>query len=88
MKRTNIDSQQTHFIGCWNLENNELCNAITQLFENNKNLQKQGESGYGKNLKIKKLFRFFGEVAILYGNLLILKILPEFAIPIPQQVKL
>ena len=29
MKRININSQQTHFIGCWNLENNNLCNEIT-----------------------------------------------------------
>ena len=54
MKRINIKSQQTHFIGCWNLENNKLCNEITNFFENNKNLQKPGVSGVGKNLKIKK----------------------------------
>jgi len=54
MKRININIQQTHFIGCWNLENNKLCNEIIRLFENNKNLQKQGESGYGKYLKKKK----------------------------------
>ena len=54
MKRININSQQTHFIGCWNFENNKLCNEITQFFENNKNLQRPGVSGSGKNLKIKK----------------------------------
>ena len=54
MKRININTQQTHFIGCWNLKNNKLCNEITQLFENNKNLQKQGVTGQGKNLNIKK----------------------------------
>ena len=54
MKRININSQQTHFIGCWNLENNNLCNEITNLFENNKNLQKQGVTDKGKNAKIKK----------------------------------
>ena len=54
MKRINIKSKQTHFIGCWNLENNKLCNEITNFFENNKNLQKPGVSGMGKNLKIKK----------------------------------
>ena len=54
MKRININSQQTHFIGCWNLKNNKLCNEITQLFENNKNLQKQGITGKGKNLNLKK----------------------------------
>ena len=54
MKRININTQQTHFIGCWNLVNNKLCNEITNFFENNKNLQKPGVSGMGKNLKIKK----------------------------------
>ena len=29
MKRININTQQTHFIGCWNLKNNKLCNEIT-----------------------------------------------------------
>ena len=54
MKRMNINSKQTHFIGCWNLKNNKLCNDITNFFENNKNLQKPGVSGLGKNLKIKR----------------------------------
>ena len=54
MKRININSQQTHFIGCWNLENNKLCNEITQFFENNKELQIQGITSYSKDLKVKK----------------------------------
>ena len=54
MKRTNINTQQTHFIGCWNIENEILCNEIIQLFENNKNLQKQGVVGKSTNLKVKK----------------------------------
>ena len=54
MKKININSQQTHFIGCWNLENNKLCNEITNFFEHNKNLQKPGVSGMGMNPKIKK----------------------------------
>ena len=54
MKRININSQQIHFIGCWNLENDKLCNEIINFFENNKNLQKPGISGMGKDVKIKK----------------------------------
>ena len=54
MKRINIKSQQTHFIGCWNLENEKLCNEIINFFERNKNLQKQGITGKGKNLNLKK----------------------------------
>ena len=53
MKRTSINTQQTHFIGSWNLENNNLCNEIIKFFENNKNLQEQGVTSAGKDLKAK-----------------------------------
>ena len=54
MKKINIDSQQVHFIGSWNLENKKLCSEIINFFEQNKNLQKPGVSGMGMNTKIKK----------------------------------
>ena len=54
MKKLKIKSKETHFIGCWNLENDKLCNEITSFFENNKSLQKPGISGAGLNPKIKK----------------------------------
>ena len=54
MRRINIDSKQTHFIGCWNLENNELCEKITQFFENNTDLQIKGVTSGGKDYKEKK----------------------------------
>ena len=54
MKRIDINSQQTHFIGCWNLEDNKLCNEITNFFEHNKILQKPGVSLKGLDPKIKK----------------------------------
>ena len=54
MKRIELNKRQIHFIGCWNLENNTLCNTIIDFFENNKNLQKQGSTNEGKNLKSKK----------------------------------
>ena len=54
MKRININTDQTNFIGCWNLENNKLCSEIIEFFENNKKLQKQGITAQGKNLKLKK----------------------------------
>ena len=53
MKRVNINTQHTHFIGCWNLQNNQLCDEIIQFFKNNKNLQQQGITSVGKNLKVK-----------------------------------
>ena len=54
MKKIGINSQQTHFIGCWNLENNKLCSEIINFFENNKGLQKPGVSGKGKDISVKK----------------------------------
>ena len=54
MKRININTEQTNFIGFWNLENNKLCSEIIEFFENNKKLQKQGITAQGKNLKLKK----------------------------------
>ena len=54
MKKININSQETHFIGCWNLENNKLCNEMTNFFENNRSLQQPGASGMGLNPKVKK----------------------------------
>jgi len=53
MKRININTQQTHFIGCWNIENSELCNEIIQFFKNNKNLQSRGATSRGVNLNKK-----------------------------------
>ena len=53
MKRININTQQTHFIGCWNLEDSGLCNEIIQFFKNNRDLQQQGVTSGGKNLNVK-----------------------------------
>ena len=54
MKKINIISKSTHFIGCWNLENNNLCSNIIDFFESNKDLQIPGASGLGVDTKIKK----------------------------------
>jgi prolyl 4-hydroxylase len=54
MKKIKINSDDTHFIGCWNLENDNLCNKIIEFFKNNKSLQTQGASASGVNTKIKK----------------------------------
>jgi len=40
MKRININTQQTKFIGCWKLENNKLCNERTNCLEKKKNITK------------------------------------------------
>lgn len=54
MKKIEINLKQPHFFGSWNLENNNLCDEIIKFFDENRNLQKQGVSGAGKNIKIKK----------------------------------
>ena len=49
MKKININIiNQAHFIGCWNLENNDLCKDIIQLFENNKTMQNKGKQKVNK----------------------------------------
>ena len=53
MKRLKINSDQTHFIGCWNIENENLSKDMIKFFDDNKDLQNQGISGVGVNLDIK-----------------------------------
>ena len=38
MKRVKI-SEQINFIGCWNIENENLCDSIVKFFEDRKELQ-------------------------------------------------
>ena len=52
-KINNLNSP--NFIGCWDIDNNELCNNIINFFENNEPLQKKGSTGLGVNEKIKKI---------------------------------
>ena len=54
MKKIEIENQKPNFIGCWNIENNNLCNQIISFFESNKNLSKQGTTTLGKNTEAKK----------------------------------
>ena len=53
MKRLKINSDQPHFIGCWNIENENLSKDMIKFFDDNKDLQNQGISGVGVNLDIK-----------------------------------
>ena len=53
MKRIDIISQDTNFIGCWNINDDNLCKQIIYFFNNNTSLQTQGKVGVGKDLKIK-----------------------------------
>ena len=47
MKRLNLNSDKTHFIGCWDIENVNLCTNIIKFFEENKELQISGITGTG-----------------------------------------
>tara|TARA_B100000780_G_C21080825_1_gene435193 strand:- start:209 stop:805 length:597 start_codon:yes stop_codon:yes gene_type:complete len=54
MNRLDIASDQTNFIGVWNIENDNLCKEIIAFFEKNIDLQKKGVTGKGLNLKAKQ----------------------------------
>jgi prolyl 4-hydroxylase len=45
---------KNNFIGCWNIDNNDLCEKIINFFEKNKSLQKKGTTVSGINEKVKK----------------------------------
>ena len=55
MKKIDINiSKQPHFIGCWKLENDELCKDIINFFEKNKSKPVKGIFSGGYNPKEKK----------------------------------
>ena len=49
-----IRTQQTHFIGSWNIENDDLCKEIINYFEENKKLHQKGTFGTRVDLTKKK----------------------------------
>ncbi len=53
MKRIIIDSNDIHFIGCWNIEDNDLSKNMIKFFNENEKLQNQGLIGGGKDLSVK-----------------------------------
>ena len=53
MKRINF-SKNVNFVGSWNIDDNKLCAKIIDIFENRKDLQRRGVTGYGKDEKAKK----------------------------------
>ena len=57
MKRIQLSSQTSpHFIGSWNIHNDELCENIINFFKNNSVLQKKGvTTGNTVNEDVKKL---------------------------------
>lgn len=55
MKKINIETEsKNHFIGCWNINDNNLMDEIVDFFENNPKDHEIGVSGYGDVNKEKK----------------------------------
>jgi hypothetical protein len=49
MKRIPINSTDSpHFIGCWNIENDDLCSEVIKFFDENHDLQNVGRRVSGK----------------------------------------
>ena len=53
MKRINI-SEDTNFIGSWNINDDNLCNNIIKIFEENTILHQKGGTSQGIDEKVKK----------------------------------
>ena len=60
MERINLtkdkldEKKQPHFIGSWNIKNNNLCKEIISFFEENKILQRKGATSSGTDYTNKK----------------------------------
>ena len=55
MKNIEIENNKSpNFIGCWNIDNNKLCQNIIKFFDENTALQKKGVTGLGIDETIKK----------------------------------
>lgn len=52
-QRINI-SDSTNFIGCWNIDDDNICDKLIKFFDNRKDLQAPGLTGSGRDEKSKK----------------------------------
>jgi len=53
MKRISLEGLSPHFIGCWNIEQNLLCDEIVDFFESHQEKQEPGQSAGAVNLEAK-----------------------------------
>ena len=53
MKRISLEGPSPHFIGCWNIEQNVLCDDIVDFFESHQEKQEPGQSAGAVNLEAK-----------------------------------
>ncbi len=51
--RNEINTNSPHFIGCWQLDNEPLCDELIQFFEDHPENQTQGKTASGLNLESK-----------------------------------
>ncbi len=53
MKRISLEGPDPHFIGCWNLEQDSLCDEVVNFFEAHQEKQEAGKSAGGVDLNAK-----------------------------------
>ena len=63
MERINFtdEKERPHFIGSWNIKNDNLCKEIISFFEENKILQKPGAMRSGRDFTKKKNNRYWNK---------------------------
>ena len=54
MNRISLEGSSPHFIGCWNIEQNSLCDEVVDFFETHQEKQEPGQSAGAVNLDAKK----------------------------------
>lgn len=53
MKRTNLEGLGPNFIGCWDIEQNSVCDELISFFESHEEKQEAGKSAGGVDPKAK-----------------------------------
>ena len=54
MNRINLEGSSPHFIGCWDMEQNSLCDELIEFFEDHQEKQEPGQSAGAVDLDAKK----------------------------------
>ena len=54
MNRINLEGSSPHFIGCWDMEQNSLCDELIEFFEAHREKQEPGQSAGAVDLDAKK----------------------------------
>ena len=54
MNRINLEGSSPHFIGCWNIEQDTLCDELIDFFEAHQEKQEPGQSAGAVDLDAKK----------------------------------